>query len=378
MLPNLYKSLLSLSYMIDEAKKFELEETLKELDGYRGRHTELITVYVPADYNLYQIVKQIDTEKGTAANIKSKNTRKAVLDALERIGRQLKLIGQTPKNGLALFSGNVSEVEGQEDVKIWSIEPPKPLKIKLYRCDQTFVLDPLKEMLQTDEVYGLLVIDRKEATIGLLEGKSIKVLQHMTSGVPSKIRAGGQSAARFSRITEGLAKEFFRRVAEAMKDHLFEMKKLKGILIGGPIPTKDEFIETGNLTTQLKDKIIAVRDLGNTDASGLRDLVDLSQDTLAEQEVTKQKKILDDFFRALAKEPEKVAYGETDVTQRLNEGSAKTLILSKSLPREKIKALEILAAKTSVDIHVVTNETTEGIQFDNIGGVGAILRFAMS
>lgn len=363
---------------MDEAQKFELEETVKELEGYRGRHTELVTVMIPAEYNIFNVVKQIDTEKGTASNIKSKNTRKAVLDALEMIARKLKLFNQTPKNGLAIFCGNVSSVEGQEDVRIWAIEPPKPLKSRIYRCDQTFVVDPLREMLQTDESYGLLVIDRKEATIGILDGKSIKVLHHMTSGVPSKIRAGGQSAQRFHRITEGLAKEFFRRVSEEMKNLFFENKKLKGILIGGPIPTKEEFLETGNLTTQLKDKVIAVKDLGNTDASGLRDLVELCQDVLAEQEFTHQKKILDEFFKALGKEPDKVAYGEADVEQRLNEGMIKILVMSKSLPRDKIKKFEELAQKTSVEVHMVTNETPEGVQFDNIGGLGGILRYAMA
>jgi len=363
---------------MDEAQKFQLEETVKELEGYRGRHTELVTVMIPTEYNIFNVVKQIETEKGTASNIKSKNTRKAVTDALEMISRKLKLIQQTPKNGLALFAGNISSVEGQEDIRIWAIEPPKPLKVRVYRCDQVFVLDPLKEMLESDEVYGLLVIDRKEATIGILEGKTIKVLQHMTSGVPSKVRAGGQSAQRFHRITEGLAKEFFRRVAEEMKNSFFDNKKLKGILIGGPIPTKDEFIETGQLVTALKDKIVAVKDLGNTDASGLRDLVDLCQETLAEQEITKQKIILDDFFRALAKEPEKVVYGEKDVEEKLIQGTVKILILSKSLSKDKIKNFEDLARKTSVEIHITTNETPEGVQFDNLGGVGGLLRFAMS
>jgi len=362
---------------MEDYQKYELEELVKELEGYRGRHTELVTVYLPSGANISQTVRQIESEAGTATNIKSKNTRKAVLDSLERILRHLKLIAQTPKNGLAVFCGNISEVEGQENVKIWSIEPPKPMKVKLYRCDQIFVLDPLKEMLETDEVYGLLVIDRKEATIGILEGKSIKSLQHMTSGVPSKVRAGGQSAMRFHRITEGLAKEFFRRVSETMKELFFENKKLKGILIGGPIPTKEEFVETGNLVTALKDKIIAIKDQGDTDSSGLKELVDSCQDVLAEQEIIKQKKILDDFFRALAKEPEKVCYGEKEVKQRLEEGMVKILVLSKSLKKDKLQELEKLAEKTSVEVHIISNETTEGLQFDNIGGVGGILRFAL-
>jgi peptide subunit release factor 1 (eRF1) len=184
------------------------------------------------------------------------------------------------------------------------------------------------------------------------------------------------SSQRFHRITEGLAKEFFRRVSENMKEQFFENKKLKGILIGGPIPTKEEFIETGNLVTALKDKIIAVKDQGDTDSSGLKELVDSCQDILAEQEMSKQKKILDDFFKALAKEPEKVAYGEKEVKQRLEEGMVKILVLSKTLNKEKIRQFETLSNKTSVEVHIVSNETSEGLQFDNIGGVGAILRFA--
>lgn len=364
---------------MNDAQKYELEETLKELEGYRGRHTELISVLIPADFNINNVVKQIDTEKGTADNIKSKNTRKAVLDALERISRQLKLIGQKlPPNGLALYAGNVSTVEGQEDIQLWSIEPPKPLKIRIYRCDQTFVVEPLKEMLETDEVYALLIIERKEATIGILEGRSIKVLHTMSSGIPSKVRAGGQSSQRFHRITEGLAKEFFRRVADVMKDTFFENKKLKGILVGGPIPTKDEFLETGQLATQLKDKVIAVRDIGDSELAGLKELVESCKDVLAEQEVTKQRAILDEFFMMLAKQPEKVAYGEAEVEERLNQGAVGKLVLSKALAREKIKHFEDLAKASSVEIHIVTTETPEGIQFNNIGGIGGILRYAMS
>jgi peptide chain release factor subunit 1 len=360
---------------MDEAQKYEFEETIKELEGYRGRHTELISVLIPAGFNVFQVIKQIDDEKGTATNIKSTSTRKNVIDALEKISRQLKLLGQTPPNGIAMYAGNVSEVEGKEDFRTWSIEPPKPLKIRIYRCDQTFVLDPLREMVVSDEVYGLILIERKEASIGILEGKSIRLIEHLTSGVPSKVRAGGQSSQRFHRITEGLAKEFFRRVADMVKDSFFEMKNLKGILVGGPVPTKEEFLETGQLVTQLKDKVIAVKDIGDTGIHGLRMLVESCEDVLQEQEVTKQKKILDEFFSMIAKQPQKVAYGEAEIEQRLNDGAVGKLILSKSLPREKIRHFEEIAKQFSSEIHLVSNETSEGVQFDNLGGMGAILRY---
>ncbi len=360
---------------MDDAQKFELESLIEELESYRGRHTELITVLVPAGTTLTQVTKQIEDEKGTATNIKTTSTRKNVINALEKAIRKLKEIGRTPENGLAVFSGNVSDVEGQENLQIWAIEPPKKLKVKIYRCDQVFVLDPLREMLETEEVYGLLVIERNEASIGILDGRNVKLLQKMTSGIPGKTRAGGQSAARFGRIRDSMTKEFFKRVAGAMKSHFFDNKKLKGILIGGPIPTKEEFLEQGQLVTALKEKVIAVRDLGDTGMPGLNELVNLCQDVLAEQEITKQKQILDEFFTKLAKEPDKVSYGEAEIEDRLNKGAVEKIIISKSLEKNKIRKFEELAKATSSEIHIVTKDTTQGVQFDNLGGVGAILRF---
>ncbi|MFH1500875.1 MAG: peptide chain release factor aRF-1 [archaeon] len=359
--------------MVEE--KYDFEDLIEMLEGIRGRHTELITVYIPAGFNINAVAKQVDAEKGTAVNIKSKNTRKAVLDSLERISRELKLYKQTPKNGMAIFAGNVSEQEGQESIELWVIEPIQPLNTRLYRCDQTFVLDPLKEMTKAEEVYGLLVMDRKEATIGLLEGKNIKVLRKMTSGVPGKIRAGGQSSQRFHRITEGLAKDFFRRIAEAMKELFFEMPRLKGILIGGPIPTKEDFLDQGQLVTKLKDKVIAVKDLGNTDESGLGELVELCKDVLAQQEITKEKKILEMFFDTLGKNPNKVEYKLAEVKKALKYGAVDTLILSKKLKRETIKELRKAAEDTSSTVEIVSVETSEGEQFWNLGGIGVILRF---
>jgi len=241
----------------------------------------------------------------------------------------------------------------------------------MYRCDQTFVTEPLKEMLQTDEVYGLL-------TMGLLEGKEIKVLRKLTSGVPGKIKAGGQSAQRFHRITEGLAKEFFRRVAQAMKELFFEMPRLKGILIGGPIPTKEEFLEEGHLATKLKEKVISVKDLGYVDEHGIELLVESSQENIAEQEIIKEKKILERFFNTVGKERDKAAYGEEKVLLALDRGAVELLFISNKIPKAQIAELEKKALNIGSDVVLISTETEEGQQFWNMTkGIGAILRFAL-
>lgn len=354
--------------------KNELEDVIEELEQFKGRHTELISVYISAGYDATSVQKQLEAEKSTAKNIKSTATRKNVTEALDKIVRTLK-DRRTPENGVALFAGNVSKVEGQDDLRIWEIEPPMPLKMRLYRCDKEFVLDALREMMEITEIYALLVMDRKEATIGMLEGKRIEVLHKMTSGIPSKVRAGGQSSQRFHRITEGLTKEFYKRVAEEMKKCFFENKKLKGILVGGPIPTKDEFLDNEYLTTQLRDKVIGRVDIGDTDESGLKELVQKAQDILSNQEIIYEKKLLEKFFQTLGERPEMVAYKEEDIRKAFQYGAVETLILSKELDKAKTKELKKLAEGISSKIEIVSTETTEGEQFQKLSGMGALLRF---
>ncbi len=360
---------------MDESQKFKLEVLLEELESYRGRHTELISVLIPAGASLIQPQKQLEDEKGTATNIKSTSTRKKVLDALDKAVRTLKDMKKAPENGLAIYSGNVTGVDGRESLKVWAIEPPKKLNVKTYRCDQTFLLGPLKEMLETDAVYGLVIIERNEATIGLLDGRNIKLLKHMTSGIQGKHKTGGQSAQRFERIRESETKLFFKKIAEHMKVFFWDNKKLKGILVGGPFPTREKFLKEGQLVTQLKNKVIAAKNTGGDGMDGLQELVSRCQDVLEEQERTKQKIILDLFMEKLGKDPNKVSYGMAEVEDRLRKGAVDKLILSKTLPIEKIKSLERLAKAASTEVHLVTNETPEGVQFDNLGSVGALLRF---
>ncbi|MEX0932786.1 MAG: peptide chain release factor aRF-1 [Candidatus Pacearchaeota archaeon] len=355
--------------------KQELEDILEILEDFKGKATELITVYIPAGYDVNAVQRQLEAEKGTAKNIKSTSTRKNVSEALEKIVRHLKTLKKTPENGLGIFCGNVSNIEGQDDLQIWIVEPPMPLKSRLYRCDKDFVLEPLKEMLEVTEVFALLVMDRKEATIGLLEGKRIEVLQKMTSGIPSKVRAGGQSSQRFHRITEGLTKDFYNRIAEEMKKIFFEMKKLKGILVGGPIPTKDEFLDGDYLVTKLREKVIGVQDLGDSDESGLKELVNKSEEILANQEVVHERKLLEKFFEELGEHPDLVAYKEGDIRKALEYGAVETLILSKNLDKKLAKDLKSLGLNISSTIEFVSLETTEGEQFSKLSGMGALLRY---
>jgi len=363
---------------MDTKQKQKLKRFIKELEQIRGRHTELVSVYIPVDYDIVKVINHLIQEQGTAVNIKDKTTRKNVIDSLERMIRHLRLYKRTPEHGLVAFSGNISAREGQTDIQVWSIEPPEPVNMRLYRCDQTFVLDLLKTMLEVKEVYGLIVLDKREGTIGLLKGNTVEIRVNFKSDVPGKQKAGGQSQARFARLREGAAKDFFKKVGAAANKEFLGMKELKGILVGGPVPTKEMFLDGGYLNTELKNKIVGVKDLAYTGEFGLHELVDKSKDVLAKEAITEEKELVGKFLDTLAKSPEKAAYGKDEVDKALKMGAVDILLLSEDLSDEVVNYFEEKAEETDAKYHMISTETSEGVQIRDLGGICAILRFAIS
>jgi peptide chain release factor subunit 1 len=323
-----------------------------------------------------KIINHLAQEQGTASNIKSTSTRKNVTDALERMIQHLRSnYTTTPAHGLVLFSGNVAEREGQSDVKVWSIEPPVVLKIRLYRCDKTFVTDILEDMLDIKEVYGLVVLDRRDAIIAYLKGKTIIPLLKTHSEVPGKFKAGGQSAVRFARNRELAAKDHYKKVADYMKEQFLGNKNLKGIIVGGPGPTKYDFVEGDFITNELKKKIIAIKDLSYTEEFGLQELLDRSDDVLAQEDIAEEKKIMQKFFTILSTKQAMVAYGETDTMNKLKMGAVDVLLLSEQLDDEKMDMFDAEAKKMGSEVKIISTETREGVQLRDMGKVAAILRY---
>ncbi len=362
---------------MEPRKKLEVKKLISELKFHRARHTELITVYVPSGYDMNLVMTQLTQEIGTAENIKSKGTRKNVQGALEKMVRQLRVVGRTPPNGLAAFSGNVSGEEGKQDFIARVIEPPAPLNVRIYKCDQTFFLEPLMDFLEPQHIFGLVVIDRQEANIGFLKGSRIEQVFGKDSLVPGKTRKGGQSAARFARVRDEMAKTFFKTIATQARVSFSNEKKLRGILVGGPGPTKDEFV-SAYLDIAIKEKVIAIKNIGYTGFQGLQELVDKSHDVLAAEEVANEKAAVNAFFNMLNKRPSHAAYGYDEVKRAIAMGAIKKLLISDMVDANVAEELANAVETTGSEWMMISVDSREGEQLHALSGIAAILRFPVS
>ena len=321
-----------------QRQKYDLKRKLEELRACKGRHTELISLYIPPTKQIFDVVAYLRNEYSQSQNIKSKTTMKNVLSAIESIMSRLRNFKQPPENGIVFFVGHRSIGADKTEMIAFIIEPPQPFTIFLYRCDSMFYLDPLEAMLIEKEIYGLLLLDRRECTIGILKGNHIELLKYMTSQVPGKHGRGGQSQRRFERLTEIAAHEWFVKCGETASEIFKQEENIKGIFVGGPGPTKQYFVEENYLHYEIQDKIVDTFDTGYTDEYGLRELVNAASDTMTSLKISSEKKIMKRFLKEVTKTEGSLAvYGEVETRKALEMGAVDIILLSENLRKYRIK-----------------------------------------
>jgi peptide chain release factor subunit 1 len=411
--------------MSEEARhKYEFKRQLEELQSKQGQGTELISLYIPHDKRISDVVAYLRDEHGSAANIKSKSTRTNVQSALESIMSRLKYYKEPPENGMIIFTGAVSLGGDKQAMESIVVVPPQPISSFSYRCGSNFELEKLEDMLVDRKTYGLIVLDRREATIGTLKGKHITPMRHLTSTVPGKQRKGGQSSHRFQQLRLIAINEFNKRIGDAANDIFLNVDRndFEGILIGGPTPTKEEFEKGEFLHHELQPKILGLFDVAYTDESGLNELMDAASDLLSNLEVVKEKKLMERFMKELVNEKGLAAYGEDSVRANLKVGAVESLLLSEDLRRSRITIkcgnceyttiktikyrpgeepavgsekcpmcqsslsitekvdvvdeLSMIAEQMNTDVEFISTDFEEGEQlFNAFGGIAAILRY---
>ena len=200
---------------VDESEKAVFNKKLKKLSKLKGAGTELISVYIPPNADRSTVMGQLTEEISQSSNIKDPKTRKNVQGALRKVINFLKRIDfKIPDLGIVVFCGNISQIPGKSDIKLFTIRPLKKLETKLYWCDSSFHLQPLQRMSEPEDIYGILTIDKSEATIAVLKGKKYDIIGNFKSRVAGKQRAGGQSAKRFEHLREEALHNFFKETSE--------------------------------------------------------------------------------------------------------------------------------------------------------------------
>eukprot|EP00742_Colponemidia_sp_Colp-10_P001246 GILJ01001343.1.p1 GENE.GILJ01001343.1~~GILJ01001343.1.p1 ORF type:complete len:436 (-),score=97.77 GILJ01001343.1:180-1487(-) len=403
-------------------QQWKIRRLIKSLEAARGNGTSMISLIIPPKDQISRVNKMLGDEYGTAANIKNRVNRLSVLGAITSTQQRLKLYNKTPPNGLVIYCGTIMTDENKEKKVNIDFEPFKPINTSLYLCDNKFHTEALKELLESDDKFGFIVIDGNGSLFGTVQGNSREIVHKMSVDLPKKHGRGGQSALRFARLRMEKRHNYLRRVAELATQFFISTDRpnIRGLVLAGSADFKTELSQSDMFDQRLVPIIVKIVDVSYGGENGFNQAIELAADALANVKFIQEKKLITKYFEEVAQDTGKYVFGVEDTLRGLDMGAVELLIVWENLDvnryvlkntatnEEKVLHLNKEQEKdsslfrdeaTGTDLEVqekmsltewlvnnykrfgatlefVTNKSQEGSQFcKGFGGIGGILRY---
>lgn len=401
---------------------WRVKNLIQRLENARGNGTSMISLIIRPGDQISRVAKMLADEYGTASNIKSRVNRLSVLGAITSTQQRLKLYSKTPPNGLVIYCGTIITEEGKEKKEMFDMEPFKPINTSLYLCDNKFHTEALKELLESDEKFGFIVMDGNGTLYGSLSGNTRQVLHKFTVDLPKKHGRGGQSALRFARLRMEKRHNYIRKVAE-IATQLFitnDRPNVTGLILAGSADFKTELGTSDMFDSRLAAVTLKTVDVSYGGENGFNQAIELASECLSNVKFIAEKKVITAFFDEIAIDSGKYVYGINQTLETLECNAVKTLIVWEELEHnryvlrnpqteeettlyltpEQAKDQSLFRDKeTNTDLDVIeqqpmiewfannyfkwgcelefiTDRSQEGSQFcKGFGGIGGILRF---
>ncbi|HVP17020.1 MAG TPA: peptide chain release factor aRF-1 [candidate division Zixibacteria bacterium] len=407
----------------NSVKQHKLRKLIAWLSDKEGRGMEFISLYIPREKSIDEIVAILKEESDPAV-MKSESIRNRLQDARKNVIQRIKLQKEIPENGLAIFAGTFVANDSESEVlNVEELVPPEPITTYVYEVDDHFRLEPLREMLRDQKVVGLIAMDSKEASFGILDGERLEIIENITSGVPGKSGKGGWSQRRYERERGMELTHYFHRVAEHATKAFLENHKVTVLIVGGPGPTKEDFLKGDFLHYELKNMLLSTVDTQSASREGVREVLGKSSEALKNMCAPEQKRTVQRLLAELGKQDGLAISGLDSVLNALKNGEVEVVLMtdntdmieivvmckkcelsrSKIVNKEKkvqtvqemisspcercnaveyeveekdiIDVLEDVASQTDAIVEVISPDSEEKAKLTVLGGVAALLRY---
>ncbi len=352
----------------NSVKQHKLRKLIASLSGKKGQSKELISLYVPFGKSTDEAAAFLKEESEAAKSDNAKRTFKNVI-------QRLKQNKEMPENGLALFASNIVEDEVEEVI------PPEPITTYSYDEDDHFHLEPLRDMLRNQKIVGLIALDSKEASFGVLNGERFEFIETITSGIHGKSGKGGSSQRRYERERDMAVTQFFHRIAEHAAKDFLEKYEVTVLIVGGPGTTKEDFLSGDFLHYELKDALVNRVDTQSASTEGLREVLDKSCELLKNLCAPDERRVMQRLLDSMGKDDGLSVYGLDTVLDALKSGKVETALVTDDTNievqgRDIVDVLEDLATQTKAMVEVISTDSEEKTKLTALGGVAALLRYS--
>ncbi|KAH9101675.1 hypothetical protein AeMF1_021612 [Aphanomyces euteiches] len=312
----------------EQVELFKMKKLIKSLQAARGNGTSMISLVIPPKDQISRVAKMLADEYGAASNIKSR-------------------VNLSSEWACSVL-WHVHGADGNEKCLSFDFEPFLPIKTSLYMCDNKFHTEPLKELLQDNELFGFIVVDGNGALYGTVAGNSREVLHTFSVDLPNKHRKGGQSAMRFGRIRLEKRQHYVRKVAETATQMFItnDRPNVTNIVLAGSADFKNELNQSDIFDKRLQEIVVKIVDVSY---GGERDTSTILT-TISWRARSPTSKI--------AMDSGKYCFGVADTWKALELGAVETLILWEDLPHNRITMRN---NQTGEEVHKILSPAEEKV-----------------
>eukprot|EP00958_Prasinococcus_capsulatus_P011636 scaffold1156_cov394-Prasinococcus_capsulatus_cf.AAC.24 len=360
-------------------EQWKIKKLIKGLEAARGNGTSMISLIMPPKDQISRVQKMLLEEFGTASNIKNRVNRQSVLGAITSAQQRLKLYNRerllcerrVPDNGLVLYTGTIVTEDGKEKKVNMDFEPFKPINTSLYLCDNKFHTEALKELLESDDKYGFIVMDGNGTLFGTLCGNTREVLHKFSVDLPKKHGRGGQSALRFARLRLEKRQNYVRKTAELTTQFFITNDKpnVAGLILAGSADFKNQLADSEIFDQRLQAIILNTVDVSYGGENGFNQAIELSAEMLGSVKFIQEKRLISKYFEEISQDTGKYCFGVQDTMLALEMGAVETLIVWENLEINRYTLLNNTTGETSLKILTKEEELNKANFVDDETGV---------
>jgi peptide chain release factor subunit 1 len=403
---------------IDPIELFKIKRRINFLRDAHGDGTSMVTILIPPRDAVHRMRQKLQEELGTASNIKNRVNRQSVEAAITSAIQKLSQFNTTPANGLCVFCGTIIDNEGKEKKLMMDFQPPRPLNQSLYICDRKFHVEPLYDLLETNEKFGFIIMDGQGCLYGVVAGDSRRVLHRFSVDLPKKHTKGGQSSIRFARLRVEARHNYVRKAAETATQVFIQGAEaiVTGLILAGCADFKNQLAQSDIMDNRLKNIILSTLDIAYGGEAGFNQAIRMASEIMKDVRLVREQEMLTRLFDLFATNGA-CSSGVKETMMAWDAGAIETLILWDELKVYRCTMRDAEGEETNgfftqheldhnthltgdiqvvetvlltdwmaenhqtkgVKLEFVTDRSPEGAQFvKGLGGIGSFLRFQMS
>lgn len=284
--------------------------------------------------------------------------------AFHRYSNRIRVLGRIeegPEDVISLGAHHTVEI-GPHDV------------ITIVKEWRKWQLDRLKEAEKSAKVPLVLIagIEEGEVEFAIIRRYGVDFITRIARSIPGK---------RVEKDHEVAIKGFYGEVVKQIEE-ILEKEEVNAVIICGPGFAKD------NILALLKDKNLGVAKITYLEGTGTGGRVGIQEAlkrgvvdrVIEESRVSYETRIVERLFKEIIKSNALATYGLKEVRKAIEYGAIKSLLISDKFLRKHKKADELIEKTKGIkgDVVIISTGHEAGERLESLGGIAALLRFAIS